>query len=278
MKVIIPHIDSFKICSKSAIAIIALLVHVSCEDVFQYSTRIMVQNNTAINIATGIYYQSESWAKIGKPDNEFLEFLDGTGHNDINGIPTHIHYLNEANYEEWFAFYKTDTLSVLVASSAYNIKKWKETHNSSYLLTHYSLTLSDFGANDQEYKIVYQPSPYCYVRIKDNPHVLLAVGLLFHSPHCRNYLGVEGTEFFSIIGEGWKDSDFDCPFGWGCESFGEFYRRFELDALYVLLAESESQLEEWNEKRDDSILLKKYKFTLQDFEQDENIKSISLSN
>ena len=255
---------------------IAPLIYISCEDVFRYSTRIEVQNNTTINITTGIYYQSERWATLGEADGEFLEYLDGTLYNYINGIPTHEHYLDEANFEEWFALYKTDTLSVLVASSGYNIKKWKKTHNSIYLLAYYSLTLYDFGANKQEYKIDYHPSPYCYIRIKDNPHVSLAVGLLFHSPHCHEYLGVDDSEFFSIIGQGWKDSDFDCPFGWGCQTFNEFFDKYEVEEINVLLAESETQLEKWNECRNDSLLLGRYDFSLQDLSAANSIKEISL--
>jgi hypothetical protein len=180
------------------------------------------------------------------------------------------------NFREALTFYGTDSISLPVATSKYNLWKWLETHNLLYLSTLYTLSLQDLGPENNRKEIVCDPPLGCCLKIAFNSSSgSTAIGLYFHSETLGERLGTEQTDFMSIIGTRWRTNELKCPLGFGSEkTFGDFFAKCGTNEITFLFAESEDQLIEWEKSHNDNLLTGKQVYDINSLGPNESMIKI----
>ena len=184
------------------------------------------------------------------------------------------------NFREAFAYYGTDSISLPVATSRYNLWKWLETRNPLFLMTLIELSLQDLGEANDTKEIICNPTLGCCLQVVfESDPGSKAIGLFFHSESLGKILGADQTEFMSIIGTRWRSQELNCPLGFGNEkTFGEFFSKYGIDKITVLFAESEDLLVEWENSHDDNVLIGKQVYDLNILGTNQSMKKIIFEN
>lgn len=186
-------------------------------------------------------------------------------------------YGERGNFGEVMKHYETDTISIAIATSIYNLWNWAETQNRHYLQDLYSYSLNDLGTENDSFRINYNPSLGCSFNIHFNyPSDFLIVGLYFKSDSLANYLKTNTSDFFSIIGRRWSAQNLICPLGYiKAETFTEFFQKCKTDKVRLLIAKSEEDLISWNNDHKDSNLIYSYSYSINEL-KNEKIKNVNI--
>jgi len=192
------------------------------------------------------------------------------------------------SFENAYNFYRTDTMSVLFTTSMHNLRKWFSTQDDLYIVDMFSFSKDDVRDFPNHYDLVYNPPSGCCVYIDSCNYEKVYVGMYFHSTATTGTeSGIEQTGSFSIIGEYDKqesanklaEQSIKCPLGYSkAQTFGEFFIECKTDEIQILVAESEDQLIDWEKSQNESLLLYKKTFTLQQLGADNNSLRIKLSS
>lgn len=263
------------------------------------ATKIQFYNQSGASLVFGVFVKSPIMAqRLGLSqnksyygeysydidNNEYLLNVDWrlSDHTYCRDIPFYSSGTSDTqiarNFREAFAYYGTDSISLPVATSKYNLWKWLETRNSIYLSTLYELSLHNLGAESNRKEIVYNPPLGCCLNVFfGSAPGFTAIGLFFRSETLGKMLGTDQTEFLSIIGTRWSANELKCPLGFGSEkTFRDFFTKYGTNEITILFSETEDQLIEWEKSHNDNVLTGKQVYDLNSLGPEQSVKIIRI--
>jgi len=276
--------------------IIVVFSFTSCViDSNESSTEFQVWNKSGYSPVVDFCFKSNTWKNMFDSsyinNQSIINYLKREEfHQNVSQIPLDWNYYwavwlgDHDTFENAFNFYQTDTISVLFTTSIYNLRKWVSTHDDLYLIDMFPFSKVDLRINTNKYKLEYNPPVGCCVYVDNNNYEELYIGMFFYSTATEEELETGQTSVLSVIGEykqgpqnNIKERKLKCPIGYTkASTFGDLFKKCETDEIHILIAESEDRLVEWQKNQNDSLLIKRYQFTLKQLGANNNSITIRI--
>jgi len=269
----------------------------TCDD--GASVQIEFYNHSSASLITAMFIESKSFAGTKVSSSPYEEVYGSYCFDNINGTylmgvdwrladpyfmyrsfdfySSNENNVMPMNFRDALSYFGTDKVTIPIATSVYNLWKWKETRNSLYLEDSLSLSINDLGADNCRYTIDYQPKQLgcCFKMFFDSSQKSYAAGIYFYSEVFAKQLGNKDSYILSIIGTRSNSNQLLFPLGFGnVESFGAFFEKCKTDSILFLIADSEENIIRWEAEKNDALLISKQIFKIEDLGAKNNLKEI----